>query len=130
MKTNRILYRVIYADTDQMGVVYHAQYLRMFEMGRTEYLRASGLRYRDLEKTGLFSPIVEAYLKYRAPARYDDMLVIETSCDTKSRASLRFDYRILCQETGKLLVTGYTRHAFLDKNGKVVRPPRLKTTAS
>jgi acyl-CoA thioester hydrolase len=115
--------RVIYGDTDQMGVVYYANYLRWFEAGRNEYIRASGLRYRDFEaRFGLRLPVAEASISYRAPARYDDLLTVETSLVEVRRASARFGYRVV--RGGELLATGHTVHACVDLEGRIQRMPR------
>lgn len=120
MVTTRI--RVIYGDTDQMGVVYYANYLRYFEAGRNEYIRAKGLRYRDFEEAyGLRLPVAEAAVSYRLPARYDDLLDVEISIGQVRRASARFEYRILRE--GALLATGHTVHACVDLAGRVQRLP-------
>ncbi len=115
--------RVIYGDTDQMGIVYYANYLRYFEAGRNEFIRAKGLRYRDFEaQYRLMLPVVEAQVTYRAPARYDDLIAVETAlCDVK-RASARFEYRIV--RGGDLVATGHTVHACVDLEGRVQRMPR------
>ena len=117
--------RVIYGDTDQMGVVYYANYLRFFEASRNEFIRAKGLRYRDFERTfELMLPVVEAGVQYRLPARYDDLLTVEATLTEARRASARFEYRVL--RDGELLVTGHTIHACVDLTGKVRRmPPEL-----
>jgi acyl-CoA thioester hydrolase len=84
--------RVIYGDTDQMGVVYYANYLRYFEAARNEFIRAKGLRYRDFEEQyGLLLPVIEAHASYRLPARYDDLITVEISLAEARRASARFD---------------------------------------
>jgi acyl-CoA thioester hydrolase len=115
--------RVIYGDTDQMGVAYYANYLRWFEAGRNEYLRAMGLRYRDFEaRFGLGLPVVEATVRYLLPARYDDLIRVETSLVEARRASARFDYRIV--RDADVLVTGHTVHACVDPQGRVQRMPR------
>lgn len=115
--------RVIYGDTDRMGVVYYANYLRYFEAGRNEFLRAAGARYRDVEREfGVMFPVVEAHLEYRQPARYDDLLRVETSITELRRASLRFDYRIVRTEDETLLVEGHTFHACINQD---LRPTRL-----
>ncbi len=120
--------RVLYADTDRMGVVYYANYLRWFEAGRNEYIRAKGLRYRDFEERfGLVLPVAEAGVKYVEPARYDDVLAIETSLEELGRASARFAYRILRE--GRVLTTGFTVHACVDAAGKVVRMPEALSRA-
>ena len=114
--------RVIYGDTDQMGVVYYANYLRFFEAGRNEFIRARGMRYRDFEADhGLRLPVTEATVRYRAPARYDDLLTIETSLAELRRASARFEYRVLRGE--EVLATGATVHACVDLDGRVRRMP-------
>jgi acyl-CoA thioester hydrolase len=115
--------RVIYGDTDQMGVVYYANYLRFFESGRNEFIRARGLRYRDFEdRFGLRLPVAEAQVSYRVPARYDDLITVETSLAEVKRASARFGYRILRE--GDVLVTGHTVHACVDLEGRIQRMPR------
>ncbi len=116
--------RVIYGDTDQMGVVYYGTYLRFFEAARNEFLRAKGLRYRDLEQEHrLLLPVTEAALQYRKPARYDDLLTVEIALSALGRASARFDYRIV-RDDGTLLVTGHTVHACLGADGRIQRIPQ------
>jgi len=117
--------RVIYGDTDQMGVVYYANYLRFFEAARNEFIRAKGLRYRDFEERfDLLLPVIEAHASYKVPAKYDDLLTIEISLGEVKRASARFDYRIL--RDGALLATGHTVHACVGLEGRPRRfPPEL-----
>jgi acyl-CoA thioester hydrolase len=116
--------RVIYGDTDQMGYVYYANYLRFFEAARNEFIRAKGLRYRDFEvEHKLLLPVVEAHVSYRSPARYDDLLSVEIALSEARRASARFGYRVL-REDGELLATGHTVHACVDLAGKVQRLPK------
>jgi acyl-CoA thioester hydrolase len=116
--------RVIYGDTDQMGVVYYANYLRFFESGRNEFIRAKGLRYRDFEEAHhLRLPVVDAGVSYRSPARYDDLLDVEVSLAQARRASARFEYRVL--RDGAVLATGHTVHACVDLAGRVQRMPAL-----
>jgi acyl-CoA thioester hydrolase len=115
--------RVIYGDTDQMGVVYYANYLRFFEAGRNEFIRAKGLRYRDFEASyKLMLPVTEASVRYLQPARYDDLLSVETSLEELRRVSATFAYRLV-REDGVLLVTGRTVHACIDLEGKLRRLP-------
>ena len=115
--------RVIYGDTDQMGVVYYANYLRYFEAARNEFIRAKGLRYRDFEERfGLLLPVAEASVSYKSPARYDDLLTVEISLGETRRASARFEYRLL-RDDGTLLCTGHTVHACVDRAGKLQRLP-------
>jgi acyl-CoA thioester hydrolase len=121
METARL--RVIYGDTDQMGVVYYANYLRYFEAGRTEFIRAKGMTYRDFEETyRLRLPVAEASVSYRSPARYDDLLDVEVSLTEVRRASARFDYRIV--RGGELVVAGHTLHACVDLEGRMERMPQ------
>ncbi len=115
--------RVRYADTDQMGMAYYANYLRWFEVGRTEMLRAHGRSYREVEASGIRLPVLEASCRYLQPARYDDLVAIETLLADLGRASMRFTYRVLHAGDGRLLATGMTAHCFLDANGRPVRPP-------
>jgi len=117
--------RVIYGDTDLMGVVYYANYLRFFEAGRNEFIRARGLRYRDFEERfSLRLPVVEAHVSYRLPARYDDLLTVETSITEVKRASARFEYRIVRGD--EVVATGQTVHACIDLQGRIQRlPPEL-----
>ncbi len=124
MVTHRL--RVIYGDTDQMGVVYYANYLRFFEAARNEFIRSKGLRYRDFEERfGLLLPVAEAGVSYKAPARYDDLIDVRISLGEARRASARFDYRIT-RDDGALLCTGHTVHACVDRAGKPRRlPPEL-----
>jgi acyl-CoA thioester hydrolase len=115
--------RVIYGDTDQMGVVYYANYLRFFEAARNEFIRAKGLRYRDFEREfGLMLPVVDASVKYKQPARYDDLLTVEIALAEVRRASARFEYRVV--RDGVLLATGHTVHACVDLEGRVQRMPK------
>ena len=116
--------RVIYGDTDRMGFVYYANYLRYFEAGRNEFIRAKGLRYRDFEERHrLLLPAVETAVRYQVPARYDDLISVETSLAEIRRASARFDYRLV-RDDGQLLATGHTLHACVDADGRVQRMPR------
>ena len=112
--------RVRYAETDQMGIVYYANYLVWFELGRVECLRALGLAYSILEKEhGCILPVVESHCRYRAPARYDDEIVIETVPSLVRESVVKFDYFIYRKSTGKtqereLLAEGHTVHVVCD----------------
>jgi acyl-CoA thioester hydrolase len=115
--------RVIYGDTDQMGVVYYANYFRYFEFARSEYFRAKGGSYRELEKEGKHLPVVEARCAYKAAARYDDVIVIRVDVTELRRASFTFSYEIRREGDEQLLCTGSTLHACIDGEGKPVRIP-------
>jgi acyl-CoA thioester hydrolase len=115
--------RVIYGDTDQMGVVYYANFLRYFEAGRGAYLRAFDRSYRQIEASGVRMPVVEAHVRYRASAYYDDLLRIETTLAEVRHASLRFTYEIKRGDEKTPLVQGETLHACLGPSGKPTRVP-------
>lgn len=108
--------RVIFGDTDQMGVVYYANYLRFFESARAHYWRALGRSYQDLVDWGVAMPVVEAHCNYKRPALYEDVIVVETRVSELRAASLRFAYVVKRGEI--LLAEGYTRHAVIDNAGK------------
>ena len=115
--------RVLYGDTDAGGVVYNATYLRYFEQGRGEFMRECGLPYKILEERGFILPLVESYLRYKAPARYDDLLVIETCLADLTPYSCRFHCRIKNSEDNRLLVKGFTHHASINRGGKLTPLP-------
>ena len=120
---NVTTYRVIYGDTDQMGVVYYANYLRWFEKGRSEFLRQIGLPYSIIEQQGFHFPVTEVNCRYANPARFDEDIEIATELTDLGRASLSFTYRISRESNNDLLATGATKHACIDKAGKVARIP-------
>jgi len=126
MLSRRTVCRVIYADTDNMGIAYYANYLKWFEIGRTEMLRSLGFSYKDIEAKGIFLPVSEAFCKYISPAHYDDILTIETTSDSSVKAGMKFDYTIFNQED-RLIAKGYTKHPFVNADGKVIRPPKFLT---
>lgn len=119
--------RVLYGDTDAGGVVYNANYLRYFEIGRTELMRQWVCSYSDIEKLGFVLPVIECWSRFKAPAVYDDLLIIETTIAECSKLKCRFNYRITKREQGverpKLLVKGYTVHAAVTRAGKLTRLP-------
>lgn len=115
--------RVRYGDTDQMGFAYYANYLRWFEIGRAEMLRSLGMSYREVEESGVSLPVLEAACRYLEPARYDDEVAIETGVRELTRASVRFGYRVVRLRDERLLAFGTTRHCFMGKGDKPVRPP-------
>lgn len=125
---HRTTYRVIYGDTDAAGVVYNANYLRYFEIGRTEMMREWAIPYSRIEEMGYVLPITESYLRYKAPARYDDLLTIATSLVEVKSVSCRFHYainRAQKQEGEQLLVRGFTTLACIDRQGKLTPFPEL-----
>jgi acyl-CoA thioester hydrolase len=122
---NRTTTRVIYGDTDRMGHAYYGNYFRWFEIGRTELFRALGLSYKAIEERGIYLPVSECRAKYASPARYDDVIVIETTVDATVKGGIKFDYRIYREDGRTLLAEGFTKHAFVDQTGRVVRPPEF-----
>lgn len=124
MLSHETEYRVIYGDTDQMGIAYYANYLRWFEIGRTELLRAWQMPYQRLEsEEGIWLPVSEVSCKYLAPARYDDLVIIQAELDPRIKGSMKIDYRIVNHDRKVVHATGYTRHAFMNREGRVTRPP-------
>ena len=119
--------RVRYKDTDRMGVVYYGNYLTFFEMGRSEYMRAIGYSYADLEKEGYSFVVTEAAAKYHGNVGYDALIRVMIKVSEVRPVRLRFDYRVV-DEAGRLLVTGHTVHACLNADQKISRLPQdLKT---
>ncbi len=122
MHKSTIQYRVPYADTDQMGVVYYANYLVLFERLRNELLREAGLPYLEIEKQGIMLPVIEAVCKYRNPAFYDDLLEVSGWFDEARGARLLI--RCEVRRNGELLVEGHTVHACVNiKTRRPMRPP-------
>lgn len=113
--------RVRYAETDMMSIVYHANYLAWFEIGRTELLREHGLPYRKLEDEGYRLPVLEVNARYLRPALYDDVVTVVTRLREKPTVRIRLEYEIHAR--GQLLATGETKHAFLNKQNEPTRPP-------
>lgn len=119
--------RVRYAETDKMGVVYYANYLIWFEVGRTDWLRATGETYRSMEEEGVQLPVIEAHCEYRQGAKYDDEVEIRTTGRKLSPVRVQFDYEVVRVADAALLATGHTVHAAIDRNGRPVRlPDRVK----
>jgi acyl-CoA thioester hydrolase len=112
---------VRYAETDMMGIVYHGNYLPWFEIGRTTLLKEMGLPYRQLEADGYRLPVLEVAVKYLRPAVYDDTLTIITKMKEKPALRIRLEYEVY--RGTELLATGQTMHAFVDREGRPVRPP-------
>jgi acyl-CoA thioester hydrolase len=126
-RESRSVVRVRYAETDRMGVVYYANYLVWFEVGRTEWLRDTGLTYRTLEEEGLGLPVIEAHCEYRVGARYDDELEVRTRARLVSPARLAFEYEIVRCEDGATVAVGRTVHATIGPTGRPLRiPPRVR----
>ncbi|MEX0908500.1 MAG: thioesterase family protein [Gemmatimonadaceae bacterium] len=115
--------RVRYAETDQMRVVYHANYLIWCEVGRTEYIRSVFASYAEVERKGVSLAVVEASLRFHAPARYDDLITVTTTLREARSRTMTLDYVITNADTGEKLVTASTTLASTDPNGKLVSMP-------
>lgn len=117
-----------YAETDKMGVVYYANFLVWFEVGRTDLLRHAGWSYREMEVEGFSLPVIEAHCEYKEPARYDDELEVRTGGDLLSPIRVQFTYEIVRPADEALLATGHTVHASLDPSGRPRRlPDRIRS---
>jgi len=136
------LLRVRYSETDKMGIVYYANYLVWFEIGRTEFCRTRGFSYRDMEEMDdAFLVVAECYCRYKAPAYYDDELLIRTHITELRKRSLRFGYEIVRASDGQIIAEGETGHVVTDGSGRVrsfpegyakrlVAPPTLKSQST
>ncbi len=136
------LLRVRYSETDKMGIVYYANYLVWFEIGRAEFCRARGFSYKDMEANDdAFLVVAEAYCRYKAPAFYDDELLVRTHIAELRRRSLRFGYEIVRVSDDQIIAEGETGHVVTDRNGRVrsfpegyaqrlLAPPSVKSHSS
>ncbi|MDP0495750.1 MAG: thioesterase family protein [Verrucomicrobiota bacterium JB024] len=114
--------RVRYAETDKMGLVYHGNYLTWFEVTRVEMLDILGYPYHNLEQEGYLLPVLEASVRYRRPAFFDDRLTIRVTVKDKPIVKIHCEYEVLRHE--ELLATGWTKHGFINPQGEPVRPPK------
>jgi len=116
--------RVRYAETDQMGIAYHANYLVWMEVGRVEYFRASGHRYRDMEAAGVLLAVVEVHCRYLSPALYDDEVIVQTTVEEATSRTVRFGYRLVSGTNGRLLAEGSTKHVFCGRDRRAAKLPK------
>ncbi len=124
MNEHKVEVRVRYGETDQMGVVYHGSYVPYFEIGRVEWLRNKGVSYKFMEESGIALPIVSMHLNYKKPARYDDLLTVQTKLKKHSGVKIEFDCEIR-NENQELLTTAHFILVFIDlKSGKPTQPPQ------
>ena len=123
MKNYQFEVRVRYAETDQMGMVYHGNYAQYFEMGRVEWLRNMGFSYKSMEEAGIMLPLVSLSMNYKKPARYDDELTVKTIFKSQSSVKIEFDYEIY-NVNNELLTIGNSILVFVDiKTGRPTLPP-------
>jgi acyl-CoA thioester hydrolase len=120
---NVLRLRVRYSETDQLGTFYNSRALEWFECGRTELLRAAGVAYAEMEKRGVFLPLVEAHVSYQGRAKYDDLLEMKSVLSLAGRASFRFDVSVVQAIGGEAVASGYTIHAITNASGKPIRCP-------
>ncbi|PZE21471.1 acyl-CoA thioesterase [Paenibacillus xerothermodurans] len=114
--------RVRYAETDQMGVVYHANYLTWFEIGRTELIRSLGMPYDKIEANGLLLPVVDVHVQFKLPAKYDDVITIRTRIEECTHVRVQFASEI--RRANELLVSGSTKHVWVNREWKPTRIDR------
>jgi len=118
--------RVRYAETDQMGIVHHANYLVWFESARSEFCRAKGFSYKEMEEVdGSFIVVAESYCRYKSPAHYDDVLIVRTRVDEIRSRSMRFMYEVLRPADETLIAEGETLHLVTDRKQKIRRIPEI-----
>jgi len=111
--------RVRYAETDQMGVVYHGNYFTWFEVGRVDFCRQLGFEYKQMElQDDSFIVVADAHCRFKKPARFDDLLIIRTRILTSQRRTIKFGYEVINPETKEILAVGETLHVFCDKLGR------------
>ena len=122
MRIDQTQIRVRYQETDNMGVVYYANYFIWLEVARTEYLRSAGVSYRHLEEKGMYLMVAEARCQYKAPARYDDVVSIQTWISKVKNSSLDFAHKLYIGD--KLIASAESVHVFTNKSGKPVRIPK------
>lgn len=117
----KVNYRIIYADTDKMGVVYHSNYFKFFEMFRGELMRENNLSYKEIENEGFMLPIIESHCEYKIPARYDDVIEITGNVSEIKGVRIKIECEIFCNT--KLIAKGYTVHICTNENGKPIKIP-------
>lgn len=120
MKNGEYEIRVRYAETDQMGVVYYANYLVWLETGRSEYFRDMGMPYSEVEKNDILLPVTKVFCQYKSPARYDDVIRIVTSISSLQDVRIHFKYELFRKNSGELLAIAETEHAFVNRQGRPV----------
>ena len=116
--------RVRYADIDQMGIVYYSRYYEFFEAARTDMLREIGMPYSEFEKSGLMLPVIESFCQYKKGAQFDKLINVKCIVNETPKAKIKIEYIVNNIENDEILVTGYTIHAFINKNGKPCRAPQ------
>lgn len=121
MESHSTEIRVRYKETDQMGIVYHSNYLVWMEVARVEYLRSRGHTYKQMESDGIFLPVKQVQVTYKTPARFDDIIIAEAYIDEYRKASIKIGYRMTRKSDGAEIAGGYTIHPFVNREGKILR---------
>ncbi|MEE2876607.1 MAG: acyl-CoA thioesterase [Candidatus Neomarinimicrobiota bacterium] len=116
--------RVIYGHTDMMGRVYYGRYFEYFESARAHFLRELGLPYGEIEKSGIYIPVIESHCEYIQGATYDDLLKVRTMIRDVPKSRMKIEYDVLISGEETLVATGHTVHTFMNRRGSAVRPPR------
>ena len=104
--------RARYSETDQMGIIHHSKYVNWFEIGRTDYIRELGESYGDIEREGFYLPVIGVEVSYKTPAKYEDLVTIETEIDSYNGVRIKFHYKVIRDQDGVVLVDGYTEHCW------------------
>ena len=126
MYSHKTKIRIRYADTDKMEFVYNGKYLEYFEVGRTELLRAAGLPYTEVEKEGYQLPLIEAGVKFKIPAKYDDMIEVEATVKELYTPKVNIEYKITKEGSDEIMTEGFTTHMFIKVDTKkATRPPKI-----
>ncbi|MBU3156160.1 acyl-CoA thioesterase [Clostridium estertheticum] len=120
MYINETKLKVRYVETDQMGIVHHSNYYAYFEVGRTEFITAIGMTYKEMEKDNIMLPVVESSCKYIEGAKYEDIIIIQTFMKELNGVKVIFNYNVVRAEDGKILAKGSTTHAFVNEKFRVV----------
>mgnify|MGYP001587835899 FL=1 len=120
MYINETKLKVRYVETDQMAIVHHSNYYAWFEVGRTEYITETGMTYKQVEENNIMLPVVESSCRYIEGAKYEDIIIIQTSMKELNGAKVIFNYNVIRQNDGKILAKGSTTHAFVNEKFRVV----------
>lgn len=125
MYINETTLKVRYVETDQMGVVHHSNYYAWFEVGRGEFIKESGMSYKEMEEHNILIPLVESSCKYIVAARYDDIVIIRSWIQKLSPVKVIFNYEVIREQDGVLLSRGSTTHAFVNSDFEIINIKKL-----
>jgi len=120
MKVNQTKIKVRYVETDQMGIAHHSNYFPWFEVGRSEFVNELGMAYSEMERKGVFLPLIECGCRFKVPAKYEDEIIIKTYIEQFEPVKIRFKYEVIRESDFKLLAEGFTLHAFVDETFKPI----------